>query len=218
MKNILNLHFTVSLHLMIIAVVIVFAAWAVHATKADVRLLLTENIDAGVRRISELLVVTDNNGADEIIESIIVDCPNRNEYERKLGQLGSLNSRDLVDAQQLFDSCGHFYAERKALMVAKIEREYEILQHAVDLMRAFDATSETYDLQPWRQIIDLEVRRSDMLKEQTEIQSGIISSLIEGRSVYDPEIRGYIERAHNLDESLSVLNKQIDELRVALIE
>jgi hypothetical protein len=57
-----------------------------------------------------------------------------------------------------------------------------------------------------------------MLKEQTEIQAGIISLLIEGRGVTDSEITGHVERARGLDESLSVLNRQIDELRDALMK
>jgi hypothetical protein len=218
MKNILNLHFMLSLHLVVIVVVIVIASSMVHRAKEEVRAYTIDRIDTQIEYISEMLITTDNNGADEVIENIVRDCPNRNTYERLLGSLGSLTNRDLLTVQQLFESCGYFYAERKALMVAKIEREYEVLSENVGLLKTFDTTNQEYDLSGWKRLIDLEVTRSDMLKEQTEIQAGIISLLIEGRGVTDSEITGHVERARGLDESLSVLNRQIDELRDALMK
>lgn len=217
MRNLLNMHFMISLHLFIIAGVIALGAFTVHEAKNDVRAELLRSIEEQSLRLKTLLATTDNNGADEVIAAIITDCPNRNEFERKLGTLGSLNHRDLLTVQQLFDSCGHFYAERKALMVAKIDREHEVLKTQIDLLRSL-GDEEPFELTIWQELVSAEVKRSDMLKEQTQMQSSIISELIAGRGVSDPTIQSYVERSRNLDESLAVLNTQIDELRDRLVE
>ncbi|MCD5381715.1 MAG: hypothetical protein LR017_00180 [Candidatus Pacebacteria bacterium] len=55
-----------------------------------------------------------------MIASIITDCPNRTEFESLLARLHLLQHRELIRVQQHFNACGDFYAERKALMVARI--------------------------------------------------------------------------------------------------
>ena len=85
------------------------------------------NINNQLEIMESLAVETNRNGADEVVSKIITDCPKRAEFEGLLERLEALKHKDLITAQQLFDSCGGYYAERKAVMVSRLEREYEIL-------------------------------------------------------------------------------------------
>lgn len=219
MKRLLNMHYMVSLHLLILAVIITVAAYVVHASQNDVRLQLLNNIDRQTALIAELATATDRNGADAIGESIVKDCPNRGEFESLLIRLGNLNDRDLLKTQQLFESCGGFYPERKALMVSRLEREYQILADNVELLDILDEKENIHvqKLQDWSALIALETQRSDLLTEQTEIQRKIIIALIEGENVNSKNITEFVSRAQKIGELLGVVDKQIDAIRGRLV-
>lgn len=219
MRNLLNMHYMVSLHLIIIVGVIIIAAWALHESKASAIAYADETILEQRAYVVSLLETTDNNGADETIATIIADCPNRNEYERKIGALGTLNNRDLITAQQLFENCGSFYAERKALMVSKIKRELEVLKKQIGFMEVINNSDEDarYDLTTLEQLIDMEQKRSDLLTEQTDMQRDIISLLISGDGPQSQAVSDHVARARNINETLNVLNIQIDEMRKGII-
>lgn len=218
MKRFLNIHFMLAVHLVAVALVIVIATWSVHAAKGEARAILEDTIETQMESLSELAIIIDSNGADEVVSRIISDCPNRAKFESLLVKLGTLSHKDLLETQKLFDSCGGFYSERKALMVSRFEREYTILKNTISLLQALENKEDLpYSLENWNRLIELEVKRSDMLTEQTEIQETIIVELIAGSTSTSAEVRDLVKRAQELGQSLEVLGKQIDEVRKSVV-
>lgn len=216
MKAYLSTHLAVALHALIIALVIATASWYVSYSRAHVEAQLTERIDNTVLRIITLAETTDRNGADALTERIITDCQRRPEFETLLNGLGTASRKDLLRAQQLFESCGSFYAERKSLMVAQLEREYALLDDDLALLTTVrDLTPKELALQRWEGLIALENDRSTYLNDQTALQSNIITLLIEGGQA--AKITELAAQAQNVAQSLAITDAQIDTLRSNLV-
>jgi len=214
MERFLNIHYILGVNLVIIAIVVAFSAFINHKINNDLRVGILANIDRQEILLAELATVTDRNGADTITESIIIDCPRRTEFENLLGVLGNSSHLKLLDTQQLFESCGGFYSERKALMVSRLNREYQILEDNVLLLKKLDSsTEEDFKLAGWRRLVEMEQKRSDLLQEQLEIQQNIITLLIAGNSVNSKNVVDAAGRAGGVNESLIVLDQQIDIAR-----
>ncbi len=217
MKNFLNTHVMVSLHLIVIAISITLAAWFSHTATADAARILETRITAQADVMERIATVTDSNGADPAIAAIITDCPKRAEFEILLGRLGTLQHKDLIEVQKLFDSCGNFYAERKALMVSRFERELEIYNEYVTLLKELDEHAEEKSQSSlWGSFVANERARSELLTEQTIIQGNIIQLLISGAVASSKSVVEQVNRAREIQESLAVLDRQIDDVRATI--
>lgn len=215
MKAYLTTHLAVALHACIFVCVVIMSAWYVSATQKSVEVGLSTRINGTTERIQTLAELTDRNEADALTERIITDCPRRAEFDEMLNTLGSATRKELMSVQQLFDSCGAFYAERKALMVAQLQREFELLTSDLALMATLrDLSHHETQLSRWNDLILLEGERSAFLTEQTQIQSDIISLLIEGGS--RERINELVRQAENVSQSLIVTDARIDALRSEL--
>jgi uncharacterized membrane-anchored protein YhcB (DUF1043 family) len=216
MNSYLNMHFIIAVNALVLALMIGFVAWYMHAEQNNLEYSLVSHMKETALHIEELAELTDRNGADALTERIIVDCPRRPEFEALLPRLSSASPKELISTQQLFESCGSFHAERKAIMVAQMQREYESLeQDLAYLALVRDLTPEESKLQAWRELIRLEEERSAFLFEQTELQSDILTLLINRDSAQKVSERA--EQAKNVAESLTVTDAQIDALRASLI-
>ena len=215
MKSYLTTHLAVALHALIIIVVITLSAWYIDASRSDVEAKLSARIESSLARIQALAETTDRNGADALTERIISDCPRRSEFENLLNGLNTATRRDLIAAQQLFESCGAFYAERKALMVSHLEREFSMLDEDLVLLAALrDLTPREVNFRKWQQVVKLETERSALLNEQTSIQADIIKLLIEGGGTL--RIQELVQNAQEIGQSLTVLDAQVDVFRTNL--
>jgi hypothetical protein len=206
MRAYLSTHLSVALHAVVIAVVIIGAAWYIDHSRKETERALINRVDATVARIIELAVMT---------EKIVVDCPRRVEFENSLQSLGTASRKDLITAQQLFESCGAFFAERKALMVAQLEREYATLESYLSLLGTVrDLTPREAGHYRWKDIVQLEQKRSALLIEQTSIQGEIISLLIEGGN--GARINELVRHAQTVGLSITSTDTEIDTLRVVI--
>ena len=164
-----------------------------------------------------MATITDRTGADAIIENIVNGCARRSEYEGLLESLETLSKKDLISAQNLFESCGTFYAERKALMVAKLERELEAYVDFVALLSQFQNDVDiNHQVLAWKDLVSLESTRSSLLSDQAHLQSKIITLLISGSLVSSKEVINLVRDAGEISELLSVHDHRIDELRASL--
>ncbi len=212
MKNYLTEHLLIAGNALLLAAIIALSAWTIENTKANTLSLLQSNIETQVTHITELAELTDRNGADAVTEEIISDCPRRVEFENQLMRLDSATKRELITIQQLFESCGTFFAERKALMVSRLEREFLSLKNDLALLSTIrDLSSNEEKLKEWEKLIELEKTRSALLAEQTAIQEKIISLLMSDTNV-TVEINVLVREAQNVSQSLSVTGAQIDTL------
>lgn len=218
MKAFLTDHLALSLYALTFALVIAVGAWYVDSTEQELTYLLTRNVQSHASALAELAAITDGNGADPRTESLIRDCPRREEFESMLALLDTASKRDLVATQQLFESCGNFYAERKAIVVDRMEHEYASLKENADLLVLLeDLDADTRASLRIRELIDLEKNRSALLNEQVTHQEAIIKGLISGedRSV---SVIPNAAAAQEIAQTLNVLDKQIDALRSELFE
>jgi hypothetical protein len=215
MKAYLTTHLMVAAHALIIAVVALSAAWYVDNALWKTESQIVGRIQETLAEITTLADLTDRNGADALTERIITDCPRRTEFENLLSGLAGATRKDLLAAQQLFESCGAFHAERKAFMVAQLERELALLSSNLDLLSSIrDLTPVEVGYTSWAELVELEKVRSAFLTEQTELQADIIRLLIEGESAQT--ITELVRQAQNVSESLIVTDAQIDQLRSKL--
>ena len=218
MNSLIKTHLLVCSNALFLAAVFAFSAWYVNRTEISVKNVVTQNIQEQKETLSNLLEITDRNGADPLTENIIQDCKRRSEFELYLDKLGSLSRKDLITTQQLFESCGDFYAMRKALMVSRLEREYEILKDNVTLQSLFSHADTFGDMTSrFGKLIELEKNRSSLLSDQTNIQAEIISLLFDGGTSAHSRLASLLKEAQEISQLLNVLGTQIDELRVLTI-
>ncbi len=219
MKKFIENHLAMTLSLFLVAGSLILGSWVAHTNQRDVESRITARIAAQETLMASLADITDRNGADEIIETIVEDCPRRAEYEELLNSLETLSKKDLIAAQNLYESCGSFYAERKALMVAKLDREYQIYSEYIELLTELQENSESFsNAKKWEELVTYEKTRSTLLNEQEVIQSKIISSLISGSTVQSKDIVQLVHDAGEIGELLGVHDFKIDELREGLSE
>lgn len=197
-------------------------SYYVEEREAEIVDKIITEVNEQEQRLRNIAEITDRNGADEVVEAIIRDCSieNRARFDSLLDRLGTLGPQELNETQDLFDACARFYASRKAVMVSRLEREYEVYRDMVDMLRIVDdsITVERYQVNDWERLVSLEQKRSDIYEEQVNIQQKIITALIAGETVSSENIQALLARAQNINEEAMVVNQQIDTLRSQLVD
>lgn len=172
--------------------------------------------------LSSIAEITDRNGADAVVESIIRDCStqSRMRFDALLSRLDELSQPELRELDQLFESCAGFYATRKALMVARMEREYEYYRDLVDLLTIVDdeITVSGFNVDGWGRLLTLEARRSEIFEERVNLQGKIIAELRAGERIGSEQMQETMITAQNLSEEVLVVDQKIDALRKDLLD
>lgn len=217
MKNSLQQHFAIAIHLLVFVVVICIAVFVSYSDKQEIEKSLTERIVAQEKRIYELAETTDRNGADADTSLIISDCPRRADYEGYLVRLATLSKQELVVMQNLFESCSPFYIQQKALMVSKLDREIESHTEYVSLLSTLhDVSNYEARQEQFKMLAEVERQKSGLMTDQTDIQSKIISLLISGKSAQGSEVAVLLKEAQSIGELLSVYDHRVDDIRAKI--
>lgn len=204
-------------HLVVVVATIIVAVVVVNEQAARETEALEGAIDEQRQTLRSLSEITHRNGADGVAAAVIADCPRRDQFEDMLVNLSTLNDQELLTAQQLFESCGDFFAQRKALMVFHIEQELQAMTQFANVLNVVTESEELQDeVRLWEELVELERKRRDLLHEQVTIQESIISSLIRGAQPSSDEIGSDITRAHEVAELLSVHSEQARTLHEQL--
>lgn len=205
-----------------VGIVFFTASYFVEQNKKEVVASVTLAIVEQEKTLSNLAQITDKNGADPVVESIIVDCKltDRMRFDELLGGLTSLTQTELKETVNLFDKCADFFAQRKKLMVARMEREYEVYESMVDMLSILDdpITITKFDVAGWKKIVDFEKRRSEIFSARVQIQESIISDLIAGKAPNSKEILNQVAEAQAMTEEVLVIDSQSDALRAKLLD
>jgi 23S rRNA pseudoU1915 N3-methylase RlmH len=121
--------------------------------------------------------------------------------------------------QNLFDACSPFYVEQKALMVSRLERE---LKSYIDDIALLATLRDVNDYSPtqenFTQLTEIERQKSELMFDQTNIQSKIITLLISGKSAQGAEVAALLKDAQSISEFLSVLDHRVDAIRDTVTE
>jgi hypothetical protein len=160
---------------------------------------------------------TARNGADEVTEQIVKDCSvdERAEFDALLGRLDAgLIRAELTALERLFGRCGSFYAERKSVMVARLEREVEVYDRYVrQLQQIGGADIEVYQVTLWKQLVEDEKAQSKEFSLLVANQDKIISALLEGKTASSPELKVILEETKKIQQALGDANTRAAEKR-----
>ncbi|MEY2664976.1 MAG: hypothetical protein RLZZ480_81 [Candidatus Parcubacteria bacterium] len=204
-------------------VLLIIVAYVAALFIARVRLeTFREQAQAAVTEQQAVLVeiaeITGRNGGDESADVIVHDCAvdERVAFDDLLGRLNDgLSQSDLTKLDRLFGRCGTFHAERKALMVARLERELEVFTTFVDGLAALTVEDEQkkYMLATWRELVEEEKKQSALYTSLVTEQDKIITTLLSGKRAESAEMKAVLEEARETRESLLMSNQQAAILR-----
>ena len=214
MRTYLHGHMYIAIHLVFFAIAIFIGAGVAYYNQKHVESSLLRERQEQEKYMYELATITDRNGVDETTATIVSDCARREEYETLLNSLATLNKKELVIIQNLFENCGNYYAERKALMVSKLKREFESYEFVDDLLVTVNPNTTNYGKRAtWSELVANEQARSALLNEQRVIQGHIINKLIAGFSIHSNDVNTLSQDAQKIEELLIAHNDTIDVLR-----
>ena len=218
MEKILSIRFMLAVHLAIVAILVIAAAAIVNNQQDRLISELRSQIRSQHEILATLTIETDKNDTDETFAGLVKDCTARQRFEELLNKLTSLQRRELIELQQLFEDCGDFHAVRKSFLVYRLEREYEVLREEVLLLEEVieDATLVA-EVSAWGAIVGDEQKRSILLDEQVSLQREMISALLKGQRINSKELTEMITHTKSIVEELEAVDKQIDAIRSGLV-
>jgi len=197
------------------------ASWYIRFEREDYVLHTQLKISEQETTLAAIAELTDRDGADAVVEKIIRDCSleNRDRFDTLLSKLAELRGSDLVEIEQLFDACGNFYAERKAVMTARFEREFEVYSDFIELLELIDGKADAYalDREAWGTLVTMEKERSELSSRLVSIQGEIIVALRTGTKVSSDEIQSLLVEAQQIKDRLGTLGESIDLKRQEIL-
>lgn len=210
--------------LIILAVVLgyAFSMYVVGERLESIRYQAEVDIADQTALLTTITEVMARGGADAVAESIIKDCESgeRNRFDTLLSRLDSgLMRNELLELERLFDRCGRFYAERKSVMVARLDREIDIYQVLIDRLSSVTEKDERagYRIDEWKKLVDYEHSQSDLFNQLVVLQGEIISTLLAGNAPGSAEIAQHLTEVREAQEMLTYNGIQIANLRSALL-
>ncbi len=203
-------------------VMYVLVTWLVNQKLETLSSLLEEQIITQQNTLVALSVITARNGADATVESIIQDCSGseRTRFDTLLSALNrNLTQVELQELDRLFGRCAGFFAARKGLMVARLERELEIYRLFIDQRHRITPNSETIvnELSQWQELVTAEKKMSEGFATLVTLQDNIIQALLAGEIATSPVITELLNTVSQVQDTLSVTNTQVRALRGELV-
>jgi hypothetical protein len=194
------------------------------ATKkvADLQSGIESTLSKQKELMQSLAEATARSGTDQITEGIIKDCDleERQEFDVLLGRLDQgLSIGELTELERLFGRCGYFFAERKSIMVARLEREVEFYTQSVQQLDTLTMgnNSERFAVEGWKVLVQNERKQSTMFMDLVRAQDQIIIALMAGNTPQSAEILAILKEVQELQESQIVLSKQNSTLKDELL-
>jgi hypothetical protein len=187
-----------------------------NATKETVFLKIAEQ----QTQLSVIAELTATDGADTVVAEIIRDCSpeNRARFDTQLSKLDSLRASELTEIEQLFNACGNFFSERKAVMTARLKREYEVYTDLVDILKKIDERADVtlYKTEGWSNLVAMETKRSQLSSRLVDIQGAVIRELRSGVAIQSEELQATLVEAQKIKVELLDLSEEINHNRNAL--
>jgi hypothetical protein len=165
-----------------------------------------------------LAETTARNGADSITETIVRDCEldQRDRFDTLLGSLDAgLSQSELVELERLFASCGSFFAERKSIMVSRLERELDLYISYTEQLETLtdESYQESAQIQAWTNLVDFEKQQDAHFSTLVRLQENIINALLAGNITDSEEIQTILAEVREARENLAFANTRAAELR-----
>lgn len=188
---------------------------------ADLRATLEVQASKQQVLLATIAETTARNGADTTTESIVKDCTieERQEFDLLLGKLDAgLPQTELSTLERLFGRCGSFYAERKAVMVARLEREVEVYHNYVEQLNQLQSVdTDSYQVDLWKQLALDETYQSEAFRQLVVEQDKIITALVSGKQASSPEIKEILDDVKSAQQTLASSSAAATEKRRLLL-
>lgn len=193
------------------------ASWYVHRVQSQYVESTKQKIEQQENTMATIANLTNSDGADSTVEIIVKDCSieNRERFDTLLGNLAQLRGQELIEVEQLFNACGDFFALRKAVMVARLEREYEVYKDFIEILSLVDSKAKlvTYDVEKWGLLVELSKKQSLMSTKLVDIQGEIIRALKQNSSVSSDELQSLLVEGQKTRDTLFEISTQIGAVR-----
>jgi hypothetical protein len=177
-------------------------------------------IEAQQATMQSIVLLTAKDMADERTQQIIQDCSseNRASFDTLLSNLQNIRGQQLIEVESLFNDCGDFYAVQNAVMVAKLEREYELYTNYISLLLAVDSRTQptTFKQQQWQELVALENEKSNLSTQLVKIQGEIITLLRTNKAIASDEMQTLVVDGQKTREALYTNSSLIETLRTEL--
>lgn len=162
--------------------------------------------------------LTRQNSVDPAIEKVITAC-NTSDQQRFNTLLDSLakniSPTDLDELTVLFYKCGHYDADRKGIMTARLEREVQILINLEQMRNYIQpyANNMQTETDTWKKIVEAEQKWTGYSNDLVTEQGIIIDLLRSGKKTTSPEVVEVLTKAGSARSQLQVLGLQIQNYR-----
>ncbi len=208
---------TIVLGLLVAFFVTLASSWYIHTMQSRVLAATQQKIAQQEEKLKVLTAIIAQDGANATVENIVRDCSseNRVKFDMQLGLLPQLRGAQLYEIEQLFNACGNFFAQRKAVMTAFLEREFEVYLELIEILSLFDsrANSVAYDVDGWGKRVALETQRSLLTTKLVEIQGTIIRALLHNVPITSDDMQATLVEGQKVKDELITLSSQIGELQ-----
>jgi len=174
------------------------------------------------QKLISIANLTSNDRIDATVESIIIDCTieNRARFDQQLSILPQLKGLQLTEIEQLFYMCGDFYAQKKAVMVSRLQSQFEFFSTLVLLTSHIDTrvTPLTYKMSQWTEFVELQKKQSDLSLKLVDIQGAIILQLKKNTSINSNELQALVVDGQKTRDAVSAVSVEIETVQKQLQE
>lgn len=202
-------------------VVLLGASWYIHEVQSDLINATKLKIANQETQLASLSLLADKDSADSVVASIIKDCSieNRERFDMLLGKLSQLRGQELNEIDQLFNACGNFYAVRKAVMAARLQREYEVYLDLIEILALADnkVNNITFNTKGWGELVLLEKQQSELSTKLVDLQGRIIRALRQNITISSEDMQSMLVEGQETKDALFAIVGQIDSKRQEIL-
>jgi len=219
--NITDMHKKIFAGMLLFAFVVMLAASVyIQQVQSEFALLTRLKIAEQETKLATIAEITDGDKADATVAAIIKDCSleNRGRFDELLARLSELNATELKDIEQLFNACGNFFAVQKAVMVTRLQHEYDVYVDLIEILTLVDKKADTivYNHEGWKRLVDLETKRSVLSTHLVNIQGDIIRALISKVTIASDDMQELLVSGQKTKDDLFLISTEIDDLRAQI--
>jgi hypothetical protein len=193
MKNILEHKKQIVFVLVFLFVTLFVVSLYIKDQRSDLVLQAKLKIAEQETVLTNIAGLARTDSADPVVAAIVQDCElqNRARFDELLGKLSTLRGAELLEVENLFNACGDYFAQQKAMMSARFEREYEVYLDFIDMLKLIDPKADgiTYDTDGWKILVDKEKKRSELMVKLVAIQGDIIQAMKKNVSISSEEMQ-----------------------------
>jgi hypothetical protein len=181
---------------------------------------ITQKISEQELKISNHAALMSTASVDQTVERLFVDCRERNRFDTLLDALSTtMPIGELNELSAMYDRCASYFPNRRLVMVARFEREVEVLSEYLSLHRATtgrENEAQQNRLAVWKQIAEAEAEIAKQFSLQVDVQRSIIAHLKAGKNERSPEITDALAEAQSIVTQITYQQGLIEKYRQQL--